>query len=78
MGQLHLLWLWDIPHMCVRSFCTCIRMFINGFSQSGESDGIETRERESHMFPDEGKDENVLSMALTQDFLIYTTQVHWP
>ena len=36
---------------------------------------MEARERESRVFPEEGKEEVILSMALTQDFLIYSTQV---
>ena len=33
------------------------------------------RERESRMFPEQGKEEAILSMSLTQDFLIFSTQV---
>ena len=31
--------------------------------------------RESRVFPEQGKEELILSMGLTQDFLIYSTQV---
>ena len=34
------------------------------------------RERESRVFPEQGKEEYILSIALTQDFLVYATQVH--
>ena len=44
--------------------------------QSTGSGGVEGRDRESRMFPEEGKEENIVSMALTQDFLIYSTQVY--
>lgn len=42
---------------------------------AGREGGIEVRERESRVFPEEGKEEVIISMALTQDFLIYATQV---
>ena len=37
--------------------------------------GMGGRERESRIFPEQGKEELILSMGLTQDFLIYSTQV---
>jgi WD repeat-containing protein 19 len=36
--------------------------------------GMGGRERESRIFPEQGKEELILSMGLTQDFLIYSTQ----
>ena len=49
------------------------------FLQSTEDDGggkVGGRERESQVFPEQGNEELILCMTLTQDFLIYATQVY--
>ena len=48
-------------------------MCVCGYQLPAGADG--GSERESRLFPEEGKEEVVLSMGLTQDFLIYCTQV---
>ncbi len=42
--------------------------------QSEGSDG--QQEREMRVFPEEGREETITCMSLTQDFLIYGTEVH--
>lgn len=66
----------------ILAYMICIKArqsqsFVYYTPQSTGSDGIETKERESHIFSEEGKDEDILSMALTQEFLIYSTQVRY-